>query len=246
MKISNQGAIRVSGLLPWFFTHITVPVMRILVLRHEKFEGLGHFAEALGLCGIRFSYHDLGADFLPCEYDALVIMGGPMSANDPLPGLAAELSLIEQGLKDGIPMLGICLGSQLLAKALGTRVYRNAELEIGWAPVHLTDAGSADPLFQGIASPTTFFHWHGDTFDLPEGAEWLAYSAKCRHQAFRHGKNVYGLQFHPEVSAEMIADWSTQPVNCGDVATLDAPIDPNAHHQAPVAAQIVKAWVGTF
>jgi GMP synthase (glutamine-hydrolysing) len=229
--------------------------MATLVLRHEKFEGLGYFAEALDACGIPFSYHDLGTNFLPEKYDALVILGGPMSANDPLPGLAAELTLIEQALKNRIPMLGICLGAQLLAKALGARVYRNAELEIGWAPVHLTDAGKADPLFQGIASPTTFFHWHGETFDLPKGAEWLAYSAKCRHQAFRYGShgshgshpsNVYGLQFHPEVSAEMIADWSTQPVNCGDVATLDAPIDPHAYTQASPAAQIVKAWAGTF
>ena len=152
--------------------------MEALVLRHEKFEGLGYFAEALRACGVSFSYHDLGASLPPDKHDALVIMGGPMSANDPLPGLAAELSLIEQGLKDRIPMLGICLGSQLLAKALGARVYPNAELEIGWEPVHLTDAGRADRLFQGIASPTTFFHWHGETFDLPEGAEWLAYSAK--------------------------------------------------------------------
>jgi GMP synthase (glutamine-hydrolysing) len=220
--------------------------MDALVLRHEKFEGLGYFADALNACGIRFSYHDLGADFLPDKHDALVIMGGPMSANHPLPGLAAELSLIERGLKNRIPMLGICLGSQLLAKALGAKVYRNAELEIGWAPVHLTDAGGADPLFQGIASPTTFFHWHGDTFDLPEGAEWLAYSAKCRNQAFRYAKNVYGVQFHPEVSAEMIADWSAQPVNCGDVAGLDTPIDPSAHEQASLASQMGKAWVGTF
>jgi GMP synthase (glutamine-hydrolysing) len=195
---------------------------------------------------IAYRYHDLGEPMPEAPYRAMIIMGGPMSANDPLPGLAAELSLIERGLKKRIPMLGVCLGSQLLAKALGARVYGNAELEIGWAPVHLTDAGRADPLFQGIASPTTFFHWHGDTFDLPEGAEWLAYSAKCRHQAFRYGGNVYGLQFHPEVSAEMIADWSTQPVNCGDVATLDGPIDPHEHEQASVAAQIVKAWVGTF
>jgi GMP synthase (glutamine-hydrolysing) len=220
--------------------------MRTLVLRHEEFEGLGYFAEALRACGVSFSYHDLGDSFLPEKHDALVIMGGPMSANDPLPGLAAELSLIEQGLKDRIPMLGICLGSQLLAKALGARVYRNAALEIGWEPVHLTDAGRSDPLFRGIASPTTFFHWHGETFDLPEGAEWLAYSAKCRNQAFRYGENVYGLQFHPEVTAEMIADWSAQPVNCGDVATLDAPIDPYAFHPAAVAAKMLNAWVGTF
>jgi len=73
----------------------------------------------------------------------------------------------------------------------------------------------------GIASPETFFHWHGETFDLPEGAEWLAYSEKCRHQAYRYERKVYGLQFHPEVTAEMIEDWCRQPVNCGDVETLE-------------------------
>jgi GMP synthase (glutamine-hydrolysing) len=220
--------------------------MEILALRHEEFEGLGFFAQAFDAHSVRYLYHDLGAPLPSERHDALVILGGPMSANDPLPGLAAELAVIEQGLKNRTPMLGICLGAQLLAKALGARVYRNTELEIGWAPVHLTDAGRADPLFRGIASPHTFFHWHGETFDLPDGAEWLAYSAKCRHQAFRLRENVYGLQFHPEVTAEMVTDWSSQPVNCGDVATLTEPIDAHACHQADVAAQIVNSWVGTF
>ena len=98
-------------------------------------------------------------------------MGGPMSANDPLPGLLNELRLIDQALKAAVPLLGVCLGSQLIAKALGARVYRNAEPEIGWAPVHLTEAGLRDPLFTGIPSPSTFFHWHSETFDLPAGAE---------------------------------------------------------------------------
>src|SRR5271170_4674100 len=142
--------------------------METLVLRHENFEGLGYFAEALGAQG-RFSYHDLGTEMPSEKPDALVIMGGPMSANDPLPGLTAELALIEHVLKNGIPMLGICLGSQLIAKALGARVYRNAELEIGWEPVWLTDAAKDDAVFGGVGSPQMFFHWHGETFDLPPG-----------------------------------------------------------------------------
>jgi len=166
-----------------------------------------------------------------------------MSANDRLPGLADELRLIERALDRGTPVLGICLGSQLIAKALGARVYRNAELEIGWDAVHLTEAGRADPLFRGIESPATFFHWHGETFDLPDGAVSLAHSAKTRHQAYRFGSNVYGLQFHPEVDAAMIADWCRQPVNCGDVATLDQPIDPEMHDQRGLAGRLIENWL---
>jgi GMP synthase (glutamine-hydrolysing) len=166
-----------------------------------------------------------------------------MSANDPLPGLAAELALLQQALKAGAPLLGICLGAQLIAKALGARVYRNAQKEIGWAPIHFTEAGQADPLFQGMEPEETFFHWHGETFDLPQGAEWLAYSEGCRHQAYRYRSNVYGLQFHPEVTAEMIADWCAQPLNCGDVADLEGPIDPKARDLEPVAGQILEAWL---
>src|SRR5579862_1682436 len=208
--------------------------MSVLVLRHEPFEHLGNFAGALGLS---FQYHDRGENFDTKSYERMIIMGGPMSANDP--EVAGELPVIEKALKRGSPILGICLGSQLIAKALGARVYRNRALEIGWEPVHFTEAAKTDSIFQGMPSPTVFFHWHGDTFDLPEGAERLAWSEKTPHQAYRYGSNVYGLQFHPEVTPEMIADWCAQPVNCGDVATLAAPIDPLAHDQSAVAQQII-------
>ena len=212
-------------------------------MRHEPFEHLGLFAQVLENKGVAFSYHDLNEPIPSTGYTAIVLLGGPMSANDPIPGLSEELQLIDRALAKGTPILGICLGSQLIAKALGARVYRNAELEIGWEPVHLTDAGRGDPLLRGIESPSTFFHWHGETFDLPAGAECLAWSEKCRHQAYRFGQNVWGLQFHPEVDAAMIADWCQQPVNCGDVATLQAPLDPNAHDQAGLAARIIGNWV---
>lgn len=217
--------------------------MSILVLRHELFEHLGNFAGAFANRKVTFIYHDLGEPIPQDAFDGLVVMGGPMSANDPLPGLKGELGVIEEALKTGKPILGICLGSQLIARALGARVYRNRELEIGWAPVHLTDAGQSDPLFQGMKSPETFFHWHGDTFDLPPGAEWLAWSEKTRHQAYRYGRNVYGIQFHPEVTAAMIEEWSNAPVNCGDVATLRAPIDAAAFDQESTARQIADRWI---
>jgi len=217
--------------------------MSLLVLRHEVFEHLGLLAQPLIDRGIPFTYLDLDDPEVPSDYDGMIVLGGPMSANDPLPGLARELKLIDQALTSGMPLLGVCLGSQLIAKALGARVYRNAALEIGWEPVHLTENGQRDPLFRGIDSPTTFFHWHGETFDLPKGAEWLACSQKTRHQAYRFGSNVYGLQFHPEVDAEMIADWYRQPVNCGDVATLREPIDPHAHDQSSAARTILENWL---
>ena len=220
--------------------------MPILVLRHEPFEHLGHFGVVLEQKQVEYRYHDLGEPLPKEQHSGLVIMGGPMSANDPLPGLGDELELIGRALHDDVPVLGICLGSQLIAKALGAKVYPNARLEIGWEPVWLTDAAQGDPLFGGIAPPETFFHWHGETFDLPAGAEWLAYSGKCRHQAFRYGRKVYGIQFHPEITPEMIADWCQQPVNCGDVAQLTAPIDPHLHDPRQSSRTIMEAWLKLF
>ena len=173
-------------------------------------------------------------------------MGGPMSANDDLPGLRDELRLIEKSLAENVPMLGICLGSQLIAKALGAKVYRNAELEIGWEQVWLTEEGKKDPVLGGVESPMTFFHWHGETFDLPRNSEWLAYSEKCRHQAYRYGQKVYGIQFHPEVTPEMIEDWCAQPVNCGDVQTLERAIDAGLHDQRGAASGILESWLKLF
>jgi GMP synthase (glutamine-hydrolysing) len=216
----------------------------ILVLRHEPFEHLGHFAGVLEANHVKYRYHELGERVPDLRHSGLIIMGGPMSANDDLPGLREELALIERDLQNDVPMLGICLGSQLIARALGARVYRNERLEIGWEPVWFTPAAQDDGLFGGTASPETFFHWHGETFDLPAGAEWLAYSEKCRHQAYRYGARVYGIQFHPEITAEMIADWCAQPVNCGDVGTLEGPIDPLLHDTKESSRRMIEAWVG--
>ncbi|MGA3204923.1 MAG: type 1 glutamine amidotransferase [Bryobacteraceae bacterium] len=220
--------------------------MPLLILRHEPFEHLGHFATVLEESHVEYLYHDLGEPLPSISHSGMIIMGGPMSANDNLPGLRDELGLIEQALKEDLPLLGVCLGSQLIAKAMGARVYPDAQLEIGWGPVWLTDAGKEDALFEGIESPETFFHWHGETFDLPPGAEWLAYSEKCRHQAYRYGRRVYGLQFHPEITPEMIADWCAQPVNCGDVAALTAPIDPHSHDQRTTSRRILESWLNLF
>jgi GMP synthase-like glutamine amidotransferase len=123
------------------------------------------------------------------------------------PFLQAENDFLQRAVAQGVPLLGICLGSQLLAKALGARVYRNPCKEIGWYTVDVTPAGCTDLLFTGVESPLAVFQWHGDAFDLPPGATLLASSPLCPHQAFRYGDRVYGLLFHLELTPEMIRTW---------------------------------------
>jgi GMP synthase (glutamine-hydrolysing) len=110
-------------------------------------------------------------------------------------------------VKRDIPVLGVCLGAQLLAHALGANVFRGQQPEIGFAPVELTTEGRRDVIFNGVPSPVPVFHWHGDTFDLPVGAALLASSANYSNQAFRFGKRAYGLQFHLEPDAPAWAEW---------------------------------------
>jgi len=207
--------------------------VKILAFRHVPFEHLGRIQPALEARGIGTEYADLycGPARLPDPEDfaGLVFMGGPMSANDSLPYLRQEMDWIAAAAERGQPVLGICLGAQLIAKAMGARVYRNAVKEIGWFAIDLTPEGARDPLFAAGGARETVFHWHGETFDLPPGATLLASSEACRNQAFRVGQHVYGLQFHLEVTPEMIADWCMQDANCGDVRELAHPIDPQAN-----------------
>jgi GMP synthase-like glutamine amidotransferase len=132
-------------------------------------------------------------------------------------------------VRRGKPVLGVCLGAQLIAKALGARVYANSVKEIGWAPVSFADAALRDPLFTGLAEAEVIFHWHGETFDLPAGAELLASSVACRHQAFRVSDRIYGLQFHLEVTPSMIVEWCHDEEVCAGPREARRPIDPHAH-----------------
>ena len=222
--------------------------MRVVVFRHVPFEGLGHIQQVLEERGIAIEFADLyqpGAQAPETATAAgLIFMGGPMSVNDGLPYLELEIESIRRAAEVGQPVLGVCLGAQLAAKALGARVYRNSISEIGWFAVHPTEAGREDPLFRGFHDSEAVFHWHGETFDLPPGAALLACSERCRHQAFRLGSCIYGLQFHLEVTPEMIADWCQQDANCGDVRELDSLPDPahNAARLIELSRQVFGRW----
>jgi GMP synthase-like glutamine amidotransferase len=220
----------------------------VLIFRHVPFEGAGHIENVLEARGIPFQYVDLYRDsalpFDPGEAAGLLFLGGPMSVNDDLPYLRREMDLIAAAVGRGQPVLGICLGAQMIAKAAGARVYPNPEKEIGWFDIHLTDAGAADPLLGSARRTETVLHWHGETFDLPGGAELLASSEHCTNQAYRLGNSVWGLQFHLEVTPEMLAEWCVQEENCGDVKELDPQFDPrqNAERLNTLAQAIFGNW----
>ncbi len=199
----------------------------VLALRHVPHEGLGLLENIFYEQGVVHSVVDLprGAPrtFHPERLAGLVVLGGPMNVDqtDQFPSLANEVQWIQQAIAAGLPVLGICLGSQLIAKALGAPVRANGVKEIGWYDIELTAAATTDLLFADALPTETVFQWHGDTFDLPEGATLLAISPQCRNQAFRFGTNVYGLQFHMEVTDPMIECWLLEPGNCGELAELN-------------------------
>ncbi|PSQ76720.1 MAG: hypothetical protein BRD35_05575 [Bacteroidetes bacterium QH_7_62_13] len=189
------------------------PSPYVLVLQHVRPEPPGTIADALDDHGVWHRTVQLFRDDpVPATLDAdgLVVMGGPMGVGDldDRPHLRAELDLIEQALREERPVLGVCLGSQLLAHALGASVRPGPQKEIGWHEVILTEAASDDPLFREVDGPFTAFHWHGDVFALPDGATQLARTAQTEHQAFRYGESAYGLLFHLEVTPKTVA-WMT-------------------------------------
>ncbi|HSG81492.1 MAG TPA: gamma-glutamyl-gamma-aminobutyrate hydrolase family protein [Gemmatimonadota bacterium] len=181
------------------------------VIRHVEIEDLGFLGEGLRRGGIAFRYVDassLAPETLDLE-GPLIVLGGPMGAYevDRHPFLTFEIELIRRHMDAGRPVLGICLGAQLIAAAAGARVYPGERgKEIGWADVQLTDAGSADRIWTGFPRCFKTFHWHGDSFDIPDGAELLGSSDKYP-QAFRLGPSAYAVQFHAEVVPARLEAW---------------------------------------
>lgn len=185
--------------------------MRIHYFQHVPFEGLGSI-EPWG----RTNCHHLTAtkfyqnDPLPDvnNLDWLVVMGGPMGVYDEnkYPWLVEEKRFIEQAIQRNKVVMGICLGAQLIAEVLGARVYPNQVKEIGWFPIELMEAGQHSPLFEFLPKKLDVFHWHGDTFDLPQDATHIAQSEGCLNQAFVYRERVIGLQFHLESTPEGVED----------------------------------------
>jgi GMP synthase-like glutamine amidotransferase len=185
----------------------------ILIIKHIDIEGPGTLGDFLNTQGEDFCIIELGAgEGLPADpkvYKAVVVLGGPMNVDeeDKFSFLKPENDFIQKVLKAGVPYLGICLGSQLLAKAAGARVVKSPVKEIGWYKIQLTAAGKKDPLFKGFHEDDPIYHWHGDMFQIPSQGQLLATAQGCPHQALKVGNNAYGLQFHVEVTDKSIKEW---------------------------------------
>jgi len=186
---------------------------RLLVLQHVAHEILGTLDPLLRSHGFRNRYVNFGRqpDATPSldGYHGLVVLGGPMNVDqtDEHPHLETEVRLLADAMDRDLPVLGICLGAQLLAKALGANVGPNPEKEIGWYEVRPCEAAQDDLLFSHFAPSEQIFQWHGDTFEIPRGGIRLATAETCENQAFRHGDRSYGLQFHLEVDGPLIERW---------------------------------------
>jgi GMP synthase (glutamine-hydrolysing) len=187
---------------------------KVIFIQNITLEGPGMMERYLEERNIPFQIIDVyRGEALPShreEYGAVVVLGGPMNIYEEqkYPFLASEKGFLDTCISKEIPVLGLCLGAQLLADVLGATVTRNEIAEVGWMNVELTPEGEKNALFEDVPSLFTVFQWHGDTFAIPEGAEWLAQSILCRNQAFSYKDRVFGLQFHIEVDDKTAKEWA--------------------------------------
>jgi len=196
-------------------------LLNIHCLQHVPFEGPASIGDWISGHGHRLTTtHLYRGEVLPSveAVDWIVVMGGPMNVYEYRlhPWLREEKKFLAAALEAKKIVLGVCLGAQLLAEVLGAKVYQNPEKEIGWLPISLRSGSGTELFFSGVPRELTVFHWHGDTFDLPAGANWLASSVGCIHQAFAYGERVVGLQFHIETTPMSVAALIE---NCGNELT---------------------------
>lgn len=215
--------------------------MRAVCLKHVPFEGPGAFATALTERGVSLERYLVPQDGLPKDAgDLLIVMGGPMSVNDSDQWIAEETSFIRSALHTGTPVIGVCLGSQFMAKALGATIRSGKALEIGMTPITLTAQAKQDPVFSEIPESFEVFEWHGEIFDLPKDCVPLAGSDIAPLQAFRYGARAYGLLFHLEMEEngidslcrECAPDLSTAHLPAQLVKTTAIPHLPQLHQIA--------------
>jgi GMP synthase-like glutamine amidotransferase len=208
-----------------------------VVLQHVAFEGPGAIAQALSDAGAKLTVLriDLGEPVPAADsvgsIGGLVVMGGPMSVHDADAWLSDERALLRAAVEVGLPVLGVCLGAQQLAAALGAEVTAGRAPEVGVGEVHLTPDALRDAVFGAAPTPLPCVHWHGDTFVLPEGAVRLAGNDAYANQAFRVGARAYGLQFHVEVTAALVAHWGRH-------------LPPGVFVRAPDVAHVSRAGDG--
>jgi GMP synthase (glutamine-hydrolysing) len=220
--------------------------VEVLVLQHIACEPPGVYEDVLDEHGATIHRLELDEDDpLPDwrAFDAIVAMGGPMGAldDDEHPWLTDEKRLIADAVRSGLPFWGVCLGVQLLAASLGARVYSGSAPEVGVLPVLLTDEALTDPVFAGTPRELLSLQWHGDTFDLPEGATRLAGSPAYPNQAFRVGTDAYGVQFHLEVSPALAREWAGVPAYAESlIAELEARADGLLSH----GRRLFERWLG--
>lgn len=213
----------------------------LLAIQHVPWEGPHRILDACGDLQVH-TVKPLAGHPLPRHEDVAgaVVMGGPMNVDEVgrFPALATEREWLAEAVRRGMPVLGICLGAQLLARALGAEVRTAGAPEIGFAPVEVSDPG--DPLLGGLAPSTEVLHWHGDVFDLPDGAQALASSARTEHQAFRID-NAWGVLFHPEADLALVEAWLAVPEMIDDACAALG--NDGAHALPERASEAEKALV---
>ena len=230
---------------------------RILVFQHVPYEPLGTLNPQLKSAGFRIRYVNFSREpeARPSldGYSGLVVLGGPMGAcqTDRHPHLTREIELIRQAVHQRLPVLGICLGAQLLARALGAKVRASSRPEIGWYNISVPEQARDDPLFRHFKPSQKIFQWHSDTFSLPRGAAHLASSEACPNQAFKYGDNAYGLQFHLEVDHQLIERWLKVPAHQREIEAMGGKVDPmqvlrETHAQIAETKQLAESVFDEF